>query len=108
MDTGKFCAERDDYIDNLCRRSMLRRLWDSIIDDILIVMQWHRQGKCSQAAVSKAIRELVPKLCLLTDDGKLQDDIKRAESVILERVLREVNGRAEQVKGNGEHVSEVN
>lgn len=73
------------------RRPIIRRLWESYLTDLRDVLFLYDQGDLSYDATRESMAEIVPALKMLEEDGELSRAIRRAEVVIVDRVLADLH-----------------
>lgn len=72
------------------RRSVIRRLWESYVADLITILQAANDGKCSQRDAHEAMAELIPAVKMLRDGGKFEQILHKADLVILDKVFNDV------------------
>jgi hypothetical protein len=80
---------RSDMVIKLCSRSMARRIWETYADDLLTLVKWEKEGICSLEDISWAIKNIIPKLSVLKDNGHLARALERISAVIAYEILEQ-------------------
>ncbi len=71
-------------------RPIVKRLWESYLNDLTETLEAFNTGVISEDELHPEIQRIVPILQHLRADGKFAEALKRAEIVILEKVLEDV------------------
>ena len=82
------------YIENLLRhvnRSLLRRLRESYLADMVTVLQAANDGKFGSSEAFDIASDLTAKVKILRKGGPLDNLLRKADILILDKVLNDVN-----------------
>ena len=71
-------------------RPLVKRLWESHLDDLTATLEAFNTGAITEAALHEEIGRLVPILQSLRVGGRLQEVLDRAQIVILDNVMQDI------------------
>ena len=84
-----------DYKERLLEhinRPLFMRLRESYLSDMVSILEAANEGKCSSSEAFDIASDLQAKFKILRDGGPLEKLLRKADILILDKVLNDVNG----------------
>ena len=72
------------------RRSVISRLWESYAVDLITILEAANKGKCTRRVAQESMAEIVPKMKMLREGGRLEQALQKAEMIMVDKVFNDV------------------